>query len=78
MSSLLSSKGTGNGAASYLVVLETRHARSSLQRWHRNERRTFKDPGDSIISRTARRISMWVNGGEPAGIAAARQSMQMA
>jgi hypothetical protein len=24
------------------------------------------------------RISMWVNGGEPAGIAAARQSMQMA
>jgi hypothetical protein len=46
-------RGTGIGAASYLVVLETRHARSSLQRWHRNERRTFKDPGDSVISRAA-------------------------
>jgi hypothetical protein len=65
-------------ADSYLVVLEMRHTPSSLQRWQREDRSESSDPGDFVISRTALRISIRVNGGEPAGIAAARQSMQIA
>ena len=57
---------------------DTRHGLFSRHRWHRNDRRKSNEPGDSVISRSVRRISIRVNGGEPVGRVAARQSMQTA
>ena len=68
----------GQPGAPYVMVLETRHGRSSRHRWQRNDRRKSNEPGDAVISRSARRISIRANGGEPPGRVAARQSMQTA